>query len=194
MQNMVFGKKCLFALLTLALTVRIYGKDRTMSHELFPTQKEPTPSEWQQFLGSSEKIRQELWEFHHRKGRQLRDWSWQWRIAWVRVCSASQLEYCSRIITQGLADPAMVVRAEAANRIGDRFYGTKNQFPNAVQVLINAYPHPENNRHGVPMFVKFRILEALQRIGGSSARDQGKKLAARHPETMKYWEQIAPSS
>jgi hypothetical protein len=152
--------------------------------------EEPSPRDWQHFFSMTDSERKKLWIVQKNQGHTYVDWAWQWRIGWIRACARSQKTYCGRIMAQGLQDPAMVVRAEAATRIGDRFEGTASDYPLSVTLLARAYKHPANSRHGKPMFVHFRILDALNRIGGSKALAHGDELAQDYPQTAAYWQKV----
>lgn len=159
------------------------------SLESFDFRKEPAKADWRYFLKAPEISRQKLWGYHVGQGHQLRDWSWGWRLGWVRACSDSQEEYCGQIMAQALGDKAMVVRAEAATRLGRRFDGSQDA--KVTGLLVKAYDNKGNVRNGKPLFVQNRILFALHQIGGKDALAVGEKLAASHPQTREYWQRLA---
>ena len=89
---------------------------------------------------------------------------------------------------QALSDKALVVRAEAATRIGRRYDGSGDA--KIVELLTGAYKHHGNSRNGKPLFVQNRILYALHQVGGKDALAEGKSLAGLHPETKSYWTRL----
>ncbi len=159
------------------------------SLETFNFQKEPAKADWRYFLKEPEANRQKLWAYHTGQGHLLKDWAWGWRLGWVRACAESKEEFCGQIMRQALADKAMVVRAEAATRLGRRFDGSKD--PKIVAMLGEAYRLKGNVRNGKPLFVQNRILFALRQIGGPEALNLGRQLAASHAVTRDYWQKIA---
>jgi hypothetical protein len=169
-----------------ALQAAPKGARRTV--EGFEIAKEPTPADWRFFIKAKESSRERLWTYNVRRGMGLGHWAWGWRLGWVRVCAASPKAYCTRILEDALKDKALVVRAEAATRIGRRFEGTGDA--KVAALLAEAFGDPRNVRGGKPMFVLARILFALQRLGGDAPRETGRRLAGSHPELAAYWAKL----
>lgn len=109
-------------------------------------------------------------------------------MAWVRSCTRSSSLDCSRILQHGLFDKALVVRAEAASRLGDRFAGTGHK--PVIRVLRTAYGIQQNSRSKKPLFVQYRILHALNKIGGDGV-EVGRRLAINTQSTKDYWTALA---
>lgn len=154
----------------------------------FSIRQPASKEDWLFFMQSEQNWRKSLWKFFSKRNHQLKDWSWTWRLAWIRVCEHDEDQWCSRIMYQGLFDRALIVRAKTANSWGRRFYGTKNK--KAGKILEKAFHLSENNRKGKPMFVKNRILFALKNIGGNSNQILGKQLASSRAETQSYWNNL----
>lgn len=159
----------------------------SQENEVFPIEAEMSPLEWQTFLGANEAERRNLWHAQTSKGRQLEDWNWTWRLAWVRVCAQSSEAYCGEIVRQALTDKALVVRAEAIARLGERFQNTGNQYPHVIAALEVAYKHPGNMRNGKPLYIQKRILNALARIMGDQGSQRLQDMAKAHASTYDYW-------
>ena len=117
----------------------------------------------------------------------LENMHWSWRMAFTKSCSLSNEDYCLKLLKHSLLkDKALVVRAEAATRIGDRFEGTHNG--DAIKLLSMAYKSEKNQRNGKPLFIQTKILDSILRIGGKVGLDEAKLLAQTYSETKKYWE------
>jgi hypothetical protein len=154
----------------------------------FDIHGEPSPADWRYFIRSNEKDREKLWVTHSLRGVRLGDWSWGWRLGWVRTCGPSDREYCRDILQTALFDRALVVRAEAATRLGRRLEGSGDQ--RAVDLMARSYRESRNLRHGRPLFIQHRILFAIHRIGGAYAADIGQQLARDHRETKTFWQKL----
>lgn len=161
------GKACLILFQIIVITTLVPELSWAKSTQVFDITKEPNEKSWQEFFETSEQIRQKLWNSKKKQGFQLKDWSWQWRLAWVRACSISQQLYCGQILADALKDSALVVRSESASLIGRRFAGSAN--PLALQLLKDAYHDQRNYREGRPMFVQYRILAAIHAIDPGNA-------------------------
>lgn len=155
---------------------------------LFDIQHEPSAADWQRFFKLPPRQRAALWQRHADEGKKLSQWSWQWRLGWIKTCSVSGEEYCNGILKAGLDDPAMVVRAEAATALGKKFEGSHSR--PVVDLLTAAYGRKENIRNNKPLYVQERILFALHQIGGAHALRQAKKLANHHKQTSQYWSKL----
>lgn len=146
----------------------------------------PSQGDWQRFFIMTDKERTDLWQYHAKQKIKLSDWAWQWRLGWLRSCGFKVREsYCETTLLEGLQDPAMVVRAEAAAQYAHAHAGSGAK--NDVAVLTKSYMRPDNFRNGKPLFVCEQILRALQEIGGPDALSAAKRLAAKDPNMKKYW-------
>ena len=154
----------------------------------FDIHAEPAPADWRYFLKSPERDRELLWSRQVQRGMKLANWSWGWRLGWVRACGTSERDYCAAILRAALFDRALVVRAEAATRLGRRFAGTGD--PAVTKLLARAYGLGRNVRKGQPLFVHMRILFALRDIGGDDALSTAESLASSHEATAAYWEKL----
>ena len=151
-------------------------------------QNTPSPEDWTAFLAKTDTARLKDWSLIKSQGLGFEDLSWEWRLGWVRTCSTASSEECGGIMQLGLFDKALVVRAESATRLGQRFAGTGH--PPAIRLLRTAYGIQQNSRSKQPMFVQYRILQALNQIGGEGTAI-GKQLSLNSSSTMKYWTRIA---
>jgi hypothetical protein len=151
----------------------------------FSLENPPSAADWRfmQHAGAGEIT--ELWAFHKGQGKALKDWAWQWRIGWLKVCGRVKSTCCDEILQQGMGDRAMVVRAEAAASFGERYAGTREK--SVMDKLVRAYKDPKNVRNGKPLLVLYRILFALNQIGGAQSDTVGKKLAIGYSQTSNYW-------
>ncbi|SMF34592.1 hypothetical protein [Pseudobacteriovorax antillogorgiicola] len=184
----VLLSSCLFLLVAALSEVRLQARDKADKLELLPIDQSPKPSEWQLFMKLAIEDREAFWKYHKNRGKTLGDWAWEWRLAWVRVCGRSERLYCGEILERSLQDPAVVVRAEAATTIGTRFEGTG--YKKAADLLVAAYLNPENHRNRKPLWVQFRILEAMKKIGGQDLMTKGTMLARQDPATLSYWKKL----
>lgn len=156
---------------------------------LFDVTKDPATRDWQRFHQMGEDEREALWLDQARQGKKLADWAWGWRLGWVRVCTFSARAFCRELLETALFDKALVVRAEAAARLGDRFEDTHN--PRVVALLAKAFERDDNSRNKKPMFVQFRILYALKQVGGPEAEATGARLSKRHGKAEDYWQTLS---
>jgi hypothetical protein len=158
-----------------------------VSTQEFDPKAPPTKAEWQHFNKMTDGQLLKLWNFQTARGvKRLRDWSWQWRMGWVKRCSGGLKDYlCKGVLLDGLIDNAMVIRAEAATSLGKRFEGRSNS--EVLAALQNAYVDPRNTRNGSPLYVYQRILDALSKLNDKRADGIAFKLAQKHEETKAYW-------
>ena len=163
----------------------IHAESRSMQMDIT---KPIEQTDWKFFLDSTQTWRAKLWEFYTYQGKKLSDWSWTWRLAWIRVCHLDHSNWCSDIMEDSLKDKAMVVRSKAAKLWGRRYLGTKDT--KAGLKLSKVYHLRENDRHGKPMFVKKSILSALKDIGGEKNLQLGKKLSATQDLMKHYWNSL----
>ena len=180
-------------LATLTLTLATFTSEvkavpsAAISQE-YDLRSEPGPPDWRYFIQAPETEREKLWLYQIERGKHLKHWSWGWRLGWVRVCSRSQRAYCNGVLREALFDKALVVRAEAATRMGRQFEGSERQ--DMIDLLARAYKDVRNRRRGKPMFVQTRILYAIHQIGGRRARSIGSSLAGEHELVRSYWQKL----
>jgi hypothetical protein len=162
------------------------------SLDSFRIEAEPSKSDWRYFIRAPERVREDLWLRHARAGKRLAHWSWGWRLGWVRVCGGSERPLCAEILKEALFDKALVVRAEAATRVGTRFAGSADT--RVVALLEQAFRNKHNLRGGRPLFVQQRILYALHQVGDEGQRERATTLAASHKDTQTYWRRLVAST
>ena len=179
------GQKRLKLFLILALSLANQGSTG------FPHKTKPTAQSWQYFFKMGERGQRQLWQKKWQQGIGLGDWSWQWRLGWVRACSESISRHCLDILAEATSDKALVVRAEAARAIGTRFRGTENT--KAVKILASIYRNPSNLRKKKPLFVQKSVLRALWQIKGPTSQQMGKQLASSSRVTKRYWQKLNAS-
>lgn len=151
----------------------------------------PTKAEWQYFHNMTDSEAMKFWKFQTGRGaRSLRDWSWQWRMGWIKRCASGLKEsLCKGMLLDGLVDNAMVIRAEAATSLGKRFAGKPSS--EILVALQNAYVDPRNSRNGNPLYVYERVLDALAKLDDPRAQTIATKLANSHEETKSYWSKLS---
>lgn len=176
------------AALVLGLALPALGKGL----EELPIGQEPSKADWRYFLKAREADREKLWRYHLAAGRTLASWSWGWRLGWVRACGESKAKFCRTVLEQALVDKALVVRAEAATRLGRLHEGTEDA--KVVGMLADEYRDARNFRRGAPLFVTERILFALHQVGGEQAHKAGDRLAASHKTSKAYWAKLKAAS
>lgn len=159
------------------------------SKEAWDWKKKPSNNQWKAFFALEPAEQEKIWK--KIEGVSLDEMAWEWRMAWVRSCARSSSIQCSKILQLGLFDKAMVVRAEAASRLGDRFAGTGHK--PVIRVLRTAYGIQQNSRSQKPLYVQYRILHALNRIGGEGI-ETGRQLALNTQSTKRYWTALASNA
>lgn len=157
-------------------------------------QKSPSEAAWKSFIKMPQSKKAELWKKLTHAGTSFENLAWEWRLAWVKACSISDQAWCSSILQYGLFDRALVVRAETAARLGDRFAGTGHK--PALRLLATAYAVQQNRKAsarapGEPLYVQYRILHAIKQIGGASGLQLGERLAQDNSGTADYWKLLA---
>ncbi len=178
----------IFGLLALVLSFPglSHAKNLTSGERpLLDPHRAPQMKDWQYFQDMKDTEREALWRHHERQGMKLKDWIWGWRMAWVKACTFAKEKYCDKLLETALSDKAMVVRAEAATRLGERFEDKKDS--RVIQVLAEAFKNPRNSRNGKPLYVQQRILFAIKQIGGSHGDQVGAELAKINPQSNAYW-------
>ena len=146
----------------------------------------PSAADWRYLQHAQEWELRELWASHQQQNKALKDWSWQWRVGWVKVCARTKTQFCGEILREGMNDKAMVVRAEAAASLGEKFAGTADK--SIMDQLARAFQEKNNARNGKPLLVLYRILYALNQIGGVQSDSVATNLALSYPQTSRYWD------
>lgn len=154
----------------------------------FDIAAQPSPPDWEYFFKLDDQSRMKLWIFHKKRNRGLAQWSWEWRLAWVRACIKSDQSYCQEVLDQALNDNALVVRAEVATQLGIHFANTKNI--EVIEKLSTLFQDKRNVRNGKPLYIQQRILYAISEIGGELAVTTGARLANQHRSTNAYWTKL----
>ncbi|HYX39484.1 MAG TPA: hypothetical protein VE954_40820 [Oligoflexus sp.] len=149
----------------------------------------PAKRDWQTFMKMSEVEHNAAWKSLKTSGYTFEKLSWEWRTGWIQVCTRRSSKLCGHILQHGLFDRALVVRAEAASSMGERFANTGHA--PALRLLATAYAVQQNKKGKDPLYVQFRILHAIQQIGGTESRTLGHKLAHTSPATARYWTRLA---
>jgi hypothetical protein len=151
----------------------------------------PTSASWTEFLHKNPKDLESLWgQLNGAKSSQagLGSIGWQWRLGWIRRCLNVEARFCNVVLSQALNDKAMLVRAEAATVLGQKFEDSKD--PKILAQLEGAFKNPRNSRNGKPMFIQQRILFAIRQIGGQAADILGERLAGGSATTQDYWRKL----
>lgn len=160
--------------------------------DYFDIKAEPATLDWRFFMRASDQDRHRLWTKHLSQRKHLKDWHWGWRLGWIRSCATNKQEPCKQILDEALTDRALVVRAEAATRLGSLYAGSADHA--VIAKLENAFTNKGNFRGGQPLFVQQRILYALYVIGDQSQKLRAERLAGRFPATKDYWQRLVAAS
>lgn len=181
-------------LLILATTCLLLNPNPGSSAQTLDISSPPSKAEWQHFNRMNKSQLTKLWNYQVARGhKNLGAWAWQWRLGWLRQCVGQAIpKICTELLEQGLADDAMVVRAEAATTIGIIYRGRPQE--RIIKNLEKSFMDARNVRHGSPLFVCDRILGALQNIGGELADQTATRLANRYPATAEYWAKLRRQS
>ncbi len=173
---------------TLALTAALLAST-SLAKPAFLFDATPSPSDWKSFHGLPFHKQKEIWDQASRQGKSFKDWAWEWRIGWTRACAKVKDQWCDDLLQAALFDEALVVRTEAATRLGERFVDTRDI--NIVKLLERAWKDPRNLRNGERLFIGQRILFALRKIGGDQALSTGQRLSLTHKSTKAYWDRLS---
>lgn len=155
---------------------------------IFDHRKEPSREDWRYFLKLSPQAQDDIWRSFITKGVNLGDWSWAWRIGWIKACTGNSLKFCETVFAEALGDRALVVRAEAITALG-RIY-EKTQRRDIVKMISIAAADKRNMRNKKPMFVNKRAIFTLQKIGGQDAFNEAKKIAQADKDLENYFKRI----
>lgn len=164
--------------------------NKIKKHMGFDPAKAPTTADWRYFMRLDDRAREAIWATESKRGRHLGGWSWGWRMGWVKTCATSKRAYCTVILHAALSDKALVVRAEAAVRLGLRHEGEGDG--SAFAALAQAYKNPKNYRHGQPLYIAERLLYAMHLVAEGDELSQARTaaLAQKHPRTRAYWQKL----
>ncbi len=154
----------------------------------FDYTKEPSTEDWRYFLKLEDYAQEKLWNSFIKKGVKLSDWSWAWRLGWIRACQLNKKDFCQQILVQSLADRAAVVRGEGATVLG-RLY-EKSERKDLIKHLEKSGLDSRNFRNGKPLFVQKRIIFAIVGIGGVEALGSAAKIAKTHKELDNYLKRL----
>jgi hypothetical protein len=155
---------------------------------LFDHKKEPSPQDWRYFLKLSTQSQELLWRSFVKKGVNLRDWSWAWRLGWIRACTGNQNKFCEQIFNDGLQDRALVVRAEAITALGRNYEKTERE--EIVRKIALAAADKRNFRNKRPMYISQRAIFSLHNVGGEKALKEASKIARTDPVLEVYFKKI----
>ena len=166
-------------------------QETTPMPEKFDAKQAPSAADWQYFTRMPAVEREQLWNESVKTGNGLGQWSWQWRLGWIRSCEVQLWNQCALILKQALSDNAAVVRSTAAVTAG-RIY-SQTQDSAITQLLLGAARDPRNFRGGKPLFVTKRILFSLYRIGNAEGLKAAAKLVAVDQDLQSYWDKLPKS-
>lgn len=174
----------LFLLLTL-LSSALFSGQVLRAEGAWNWQTSPEPARWKEFHKLSPTAQAKLWKAYEARGQAFEKMAWEWRLGWIQSCANSEEARCASILQFGLFDRALVVRAQTAALMGDRFAGTGHQA--ALRLLSTAYAVQQNRKNAEPLYVQYRILHAIKQIGGKEGLSLGAKLAKNSDATARYW-------
>lgn len=169
-----------------------FAQKTQINAEYFDIRTEPSQSDWRFFMRWTEQERLKLWQKHLGQGKYLKDWHWGWRLGWVRSCANSKSAVCTELLINALLDRALVVRAEAASRLGNLYASTGNS--KIIAMLEQAFKNKANVRGGHPLFIQQRILYALHLVVNPDQSYRAERLAALYPETKAYWQRLTAAA
>lgn len=149
----------------------------------------PDSAAWKEFQQLSPARQAALWKQLEKNDFTFETIAWEWRLAWVQACANSEEKWCAAVLQHGLFDRALVVRAETAARLGERFAGTGH--PPVLRLLSTAYAVQQNSNKQQPLYVQYRILHAIKQIGGKEGLALGERLAQKSDATSRYWTLMA---
>lgn len=182
-------------LILLMLCFSTYTPAEGADRPTLPTQSEaslhstaPSRAEWQGFQRLSFARRLALWKNARQQGLRLKDWHWQWRMAWIKHCSKKKSKACENMLLEGLQDRAALIRGHTAKIIGRLYAGSHDS--SMTTALVEAGNNPKNFRNQKPLGVQRHIIFALNRVGLAEGRGMAKSLAGRHPTTLAYWHRL----
>jgi hypothetical protein len=148
-----------------------------------------TKLEWQEFNAATPNWHNNYYLRQQKLGQIFETQGWQQQLAWVKVCQRGfkARPMCHQILKEATQVPALVVRGEAAVTLGKLFAATSDKV--TADVLANMITDKRNYRGQKPMFVIFRALNALAKIGGQG-HEHGDRLAKKEPNLEAYWGKV----
>ena len=156
----------------------------------FEPRRPPAKLEWIRFMDLSGNEAESLWNDQLHKGTKLADWDWKWRLGWIGLCrKGNKPAFCSTVLADGLADKALVVRAESASAMGKSHAASMD--PEASRKLLAMLDDPRNRRGKTPVMVQKRALYALHQIGHAESNKAAAAIAAKDPVLKEYWSKLA---
>lgn len=179
----------LFLLFSNPFLIANNSQNKIIEERIFTIESKPSTKDWQYFMSMADEQKEKLWTHYQSQKKELKDWSWEWRIGWVKSCSTIKGKWCYDILTKALFDNAGVVRGEAANKLGEIYAGSNSN--RILNILKNAYELKNNFRNGKPLFVQQRILFAIHKIGGKEASKIATDLSKNHKSNTEYWQKIS---
>lgn len=160
----------------------------SLSLEEIDISQPPSKRDWKFFHRMPQDKLKSLWNYQVSLGKDLKDWSWEWRIGWIRVCIARNDTYCRALLHKALFDKAMVVRSEIVKRLGEVYENSQN--PQVIHLLAQAFRDKRNLRNQKPMFILYHILFSIHQVGGGKSKEIGSNLAKQYIATLRYWNKI----
>jgi len=156
--------------------------------KVFDHRQEPSREDWRYFLRLDSPTQDRIWRSFSDRHIQLKDWSWAWRLGWVRACNTNRRDFCDTVLREALTDRALVVRAEAVSAYGRIFENTERA--DVVHLMAQVAKDKRNLRHQKPLFIQKRIIFALHSIGGRKAEVLAKEISNADHSLKSYYAKI----
>ena len=153
--------------------------------------KAPSNEEWRFFLNTSSKWKESVWKKLRQENNKFSQWTWGWKLAWLRSCIKKKLSYCQKIVNWSINDPALVIRSMAVNILGQNYARSNHQ--EVIDILSREYLKKRNLNNNKPTFIHKRILWALQNIGGEQSLKEALHLSNKYKSTQTYWSYLSKS-
>jgi hypothetical protein len=176
--------------LILCLMICTFRQGQLQAKNFIPSEQ-PSNADWRRFHQMSIEDLTQLWRTQGYKSApkapRLADWSWQWRLAWLRTCQHTDraIAACAHIVTDGLIDKALVVRAEAVDvfAMQKKYNFTESE----VKTLKAMYLREDSTRHDQPLFICRNILRVLTRSPNKYAQKAAGELSSHNPKMLAYY-------
>lgn len=165
-----------------------FGQKSPSGIPLFDHSKEPSHEDWRYFLKLTDEAQEKIWISFSQKKVQLKDWSWAWRIGWIKACTSNQRSFCDTVLKEAMKDRALVVRAEAVTALG-RIY-EKSQRSDIIARIALLGSDSRNMRNKQPMYIQQRVIFSLRNIGGDEAKKAAWKIAASDESLKAYFHKV----
>lgn len=150
---------------------------------LFNPLNQPNAQDWRVFRNATPTEQQAIYKSFEAQGFHFENWHWAWRVGFLQTCHLDGALSCLTLISKGLNDKAVVVRAEAATRLAQVASPSDSQ---ALALLTKAYQNKNNWRAGQPLFIQFRILDAIRKFDDPTVSVILKRFANDHPVIANY--------